>query len=511
MNFPPYLSTPAGWLASLILNMGVLPALADEVPVVTYEAFGAVGDGVTDDLPAICKAHDHANKKGLPVRSNPDATYHLGRKAQTARIQTDTDWGTSKFIIDDSRGVEKHNRSLFEVGSRMKPVPLKIDRLARGQKRLTVQPPADCLVSVENKNRKMFIRRGLNRNDGTAQQEVFILRRDGSIEGGIDWDYDVVTRVVAMPMDPKPLILRGGRFTNIANRVEGTSYWDRNISIRRSNTVVDGITHRVTGETDVGSPYSGFLQASHCADITFRNCLIDGRKTYQKIGAAGKKVSMGSYGYHASEVVNFRMLHCRMEDIHDTSRWGVAATNFMKNILVEDCELSRMDVHMGVSGVYMIRRTTLGHAGLNAIGRGRLIVEDSTLHGRHLVYFRDDYGSTWDGEVLIRNSRWIPRSGNPVMFGMSNDGTHDFGYACSMPRSIRIDGLKIDDSKVSKKNGSIDVFSDSIGKDADDRPFPYRLTEKLEINGLEIASGLELSIGANPEVAKAITVSGDLK
>jgi hypothetical protein len=54
----------------------------------------------------------------------------------------------------------------------------------------------------------------------------------------------------------------------------------------------------------------------------------------------------------------------------------------MKNILVEDCVLSRVDVHMGVSGSYIIRRSTLGHAGLNAIGRGRLIVEDSTLHAR---------------------------------------------------------------------------------------------------------------------------------
>ena len=45
---------------------------------VTYEDFGATGDGVTDDLPAICAAHDHANALGLPIRTQPDATYHLG-------------------------------------------------------------------------------------------------------------------------------------------------------------------------------------------------------------------------------------------------------------------------------------------------------------------------------------------------------------------------------------------------------------------------------------------------
>ena len=54
--------------------------------VVTYEAFGAVGDGVADDLPAICAAHAHANQHGLRVKSNPQATYQLGRRALTAVI-----------------------------------------------------------------------------------------------------------------------------------------------------------------------------------------------------------------------------------------------------------------------------------------------------------------------------------------------------------------------------------------------------------------------------------------
>ena len=35
---------------------------------VTYEAFGAVGDGVTDDLAAISEAHAYANTHDLPVR-----------------------------------------------------------------------------------------------------------------------------------------------------------------------------------------------------------------------------------------------------------------------------------------------------------------------------------------------------------------------------------------------------------------------------------------------------------
>ncbi len=485
--------------------------------VVTYEAFGAVGDGVADDLPAIQRAHAYANEHGLPVRSNPGATYHLGTRAITVEIATDTDWGESRFIIDDSDGVENHRHPLFRVVSLLEPLPLEIETLESGQERIDVELPVDCLVYVENRNRRLFIRRGLNRNSGSVQREVFVLRKDGTIFGGIDWDYEEVTRVEAMPIDPETLVLRGGRFTSIANRIDqevGYNYSARNIEISRSNTLVEGVVLNVTGETDVGHPYRGFLHVRRCAFVELRNCTIDARKTYQTIGRAGSPVSMGTYGYQADFVVNLRMIGCRQgTDIHDRSRWGIAGTNFMKNVLLEDCELSRMDVHQGVSGEYIIRRSTLGHAGLNAIGRGRLLVEDSILHGTHLVSFRGDYGSKWDGVVEIRNSRWVPpadRVRRPVLFGMRNDGTHDFGYECHAPREIRIDGLSIDDSGRPENYEGPSFFGDPIGADPGERPYPFRFGGVIQVSGLVTASGLPPTVSDRPEVEEAYEVKGEI-
>ena len=479
--------------------------------VVTYEQFGAVGDGVHDDLPAICKAHEHANANGLPVKTKPGATYHLGRKALTAVIATDTDWGTSRFIIDDTK-VENHRKSLFVVRSLLEPIKLTIDRLHRDQKQLDVRPERDCYVSVANNKIKRYIRRGLNKNSGTAQRDCFILHRDGSIEGAIDWDYDNITRIEARPIDEKRLFLRGGVFTTTANRMKqevGYNYWHRNIVITRSNTEVDGLTHHIVGETSVGHPYAGFLSVSGCANVTLRNCFATGHKTYRTIGAAGMPVSMGSYDYGASSVVNFAMIHCRMDNITDRSLWGVIGTNFCKNILLEDCELSRMDTHMGVSGTYTIRRCTLGYAGLNAIGRGLLTVEDSTLCGNSLISFRGDYGSTWEGTVVIRNCRWIPACGRrctPQMFGVRNDGTHDFGYPCFMPREITIDGLYIDDSKHPKGYEGPYLFSNPGGRAQEDSPFPYAQCKTVTIRGLTTASGKKPRISSNEQIEKSVVV-----
>ena len=482
---------------------------------VSYEAFGAVGDGVADDLPAIVEGHAFANAHGLQVQTKPGATYHLGRRALTAIIATDTDWGTARFIIDDTE-VENHRASLFAVRSLLEPVKLSIPRLTRDQRRLDARPPRDCWVRVENNRKRIYIRRGLNQNDGTPQRDCFILRRDGTIEGAIDWDYDTITRVEARPIDERPLVLKGGVFTTTANRMKqekGYNYWSRNITISRSNTPVAGLTHHIVGETDTGHPYGGFLTVSGCAKVTLRDCFVTGHKTYTTIGSAGKPVSMGTYDLSANEVVNFAMIGVRMDNICDPTRWGVIGTNFCKNILLEKCELSRMDTHQGVSGTYTIRGCTLGHAGLNAIGRGTLTVENSTLNGPSLISLRGDYGSTWEGTIVIRNSRWIPACGKPVqpyLVNAGNDGQHDFGYPCFMPREILIDGLVIDDGKHPKDYAGPYLFTDPDGKSpaTDARPFPYRLTERVTLRNVSTTSGIKPRLSPDAEIAASVRVTG---
>ncbi len=493
----------------LILIPFLLPALCHAAEVVTYEAFGAVGDGVHDDLPAICEAHAYANENGLPVVSKPDATYHLGKRALTATIATDTNWSTSRFTIDD-REVEDHKRALFQVVSLLPMEDLDIQQLKRDQKQADHFPGQDLHVMVYNDRIKRFIRRGLNQNSGTAQRDCFILRTDGSIEGVIDWDYDHVTKIEARPIDEATLTIRGGVFTTFANNMEqpvGYNYWSRNIEITRSNTVVDGLTHYVVGETAVGHPYRGFLSISNCANITLRNCFATGHKRYTTIGNAGKPVSMGSYDYSVNSVVNFSMINCRMNHILDRTRWGVIGTNFCKNILLEDCVLSRMDTHMGVSGTYIIRRSELGHMGLNAIGRGRLIVEDSTLHGSSFINFRSDYGSTWEGDVEIRNCRWDPshrRSSNLYLINVNNDGEHDFGYPCFMPRTITIDGLSIDDSN---NRGRLFYFSNPGNDQPMQAPYPYIPTQALIVHNLTTASGQKPAVSPNRFLKENIPVN----
>ena len=211
------------------------------------------------------------------------------------------------------------------------------------------------------------------------------------------------------------------------------------------------------------------------------------------------------------------MFNCRMNYICDRTRCGVIATNFCTNILLEDCTLSRMDTHMGVSGTYTFRRCTLGHMGLNAIGRGTLTVEDSTLYGNAFISFRSDYGSTWEGNVAIRNCRWTPACGEtawPHLFNVRNDGTHDFGYPCSMPAEITIDGLFVDDRNHPDGYDGPYIFTDpdsgQTGGEAlppaAERPYPYALCRQVRVRGLTTASGKKPQLSLNGEIQKSTVV-----
>lgn len=223
-----------------------------------------------------------------------------------------------------------------------------------------------------------------------------------------------------------------------------TNYYSRGISVKRSNVVIDGMLHTVTREGQFGAPYMGFIAISECAFVTVQNTSFTGRKTYRKIGSAGV---------------------------------GVANAT--------------------------IRNSTLGHMGINAIGEGLLQIENTKVSSNRLINFRDDYGSTLNGEVIIRNSEFTP-TGNKlssvnVIIG-TNDGQHNFGYVCYMPERITIENLKINDANTSSNYKGPAIPGNFNPKKSDAgyvEKFPYIVTKKLILKNITTQSGKPFRISDN--------------
>jgi len=212
--------------------------------LVQYSDFGAKGDGKTDDIDAIAATHQFANQHNLRVKVDEGATYYISGKERTALIQTDTDFGTAAFIIDDTE-VQNRNASVFTVSSSLQSFTLEgMATLNRNQEKINASLPASCLITVTNSKVKRYIRYGLNQNSGSSQKDIFVVDKNGNVDmnAPIIWDFDQITEITALPMDEKTLNITGGRFTTVANKAESKyTYYSRNIEIRRSNVIVDGL------------------------------------------------------------------------------------------------------------------------------------------------------------------------------------------------------------------------------------------------------------------------------
>ena len=482
---------------------------------VRYSNFGAKGDGNTDDIIPIAAAHKIANLHGLSVKADEGATYYIGGTNRTAIIKTNTDFGTAAFIIDDTE-VEDRNSPVFQVSSNLEAFsPKGMSSLKKNQKKIDLTLPSKCLITVTDTSVRRYIRYGLNQNNGSPQTDIFVVDKDGKVDmdAPIIWNFDQITEITALPIDEKVLNIAGGLFTTIANQAESKyNYHSRNIAIRRSNVLVSGLEHRITGEGDHGAPYRGFIDIRDCSYVTVKNVILTGHKMYSTIGAAGKPVSMGSYDISVGRALNVSFVNCtQTNDINDRKYWGILGSNYCKNLLYDNCTLSRFDAHMGVANA-TIRNSTLGHMGINAIGTGIFLVENSTIRGRSLINLRRDYGSTWQGQFVIRNCTFVPAGGQEASASLINgsySGQHDFGYTCYMPERITIENLQIDDSSHPEDYEGPSIFGNFNKEMTDDsyiEKFPYVRTKEVILRNVTTASGKELRLSDNAFMFKDVKV-----
>ena len=221
---------------------------------------------------------------------------------------------------------------------------------------------------------------------------------------------------------------------------------------------------------------------------------------------------MGTYDISIGRALNVSFVNCsQTNDIKNGKYWGIMGSNYCKNLLLDTCTFSRFDAHKGVANA-TIRNSTLGHAGINAIGSGTFTVENTTVYGRTFINLRPDYGSTWQGEFVFRNCVFVPACGRPVsasLIGGSYSGQHDFGYPCYMPECITVDTLRIDDTRHPDGYRGPAIFANFNRRFDDDsyvEKYPYTKTREVVLKNVTAASGKPLRLSDNPVMFRDVNV-----
>ena len=471
-----------------------------EKDFVCYEEFGAVGDGIHDDMPAIAACHEYANEKRLAVRAKDGAEYYIGKRAITVKIMTDTYFGSAKFTIDD-RLLEDHAKPCFDVCSSYEPFTPEITSVKAGQKKIDFPHEGDVFVRLSgDPEHRVYIRKGLNMNEGTIPADNFIVDKDGNVLTQINWDYPVISEAWAKRVDDEPITIEGGVFTTISNQwICEYNAHERGFLITRSNVTIKNLLHLTKGELpDHGAPYGGFMNIGRSYNVTLENVTLTPRKAYQMESyLPGQMVWMGTYDLGMGNAIATKLINLKQTlPLDEPGYWGVMGTNFCKDMYIEGCDLSRFDAHCGITNC-TIKNSTL--AGLNLIGFGRFVIEDSVVTATQFIRMRPDYGSFFKGDIEIKNCVWRPEfSKDLTLITAFNEGDHYFGYDCKLADTITVDGLEIDDSKC-PPDKKVFLFSSYDNNFEKGKPYPYAVPDKITVRNAHVASGKKIEFAVCPE------------
>ena len=467
----------------------------------------AKGDGETDDFLALKTVHDLANENLLNVHADPDQTYYIGdTNGDFITIKTNTYFHGCKFIFDDEEvGYKSKGRTapVFRIapdtkGAKYTDGNTPFETLDAGATNIGWKPGKKVMLVVYQDDIRHYIRYGANASQtetvGEAQHELIIVDADGNIDPStpVQWTYTDITRVELYFVDDRPIEVRGegdgGEKTTVTTyHNDGPNsylYYSRNFEITRSNVYFSGIKHVYESyvlavDGGHGSPYTGFVQLDFCNNVIIDNFTYEAAPRYQdnETDRDKRPVSMpnatngtmGTYEISAGVANNITWSNSDQTNFFNEDGTlgtkGTTGTNFCRNLTFDNMNVTTFDAHCGVyNGT--IKNSTLSRA--NFIGAGTITLENVVFYAdadtRSVIDLRDDYGSTWNGDVII-DGLWIKikqitsaeqnkfnNQGGLRIFNAQHTN-HFFGYTTYLPENIVLKNILVEEYTLAIENG----------------------------------------------------------
>ncbi len=443
-----------------------------------YADYGAAGDGATNDFGAIRAAHVAANAKvnggynsavvaGSGASGNGE--FYIGVPTTTGAItvQTNTDWSGATIIIDDTvieQGSSYQTQSIFAVYGYNRNVDYTSyfsNGIEAGATNVGFAPGRPMMINLVDSSIKQYIRYGANANSGQNQSEVILVDANGNIDSStpVEWTYTSAMTAKGYGADDAPIKISGlndegvidcvvKTLTNPNVNVDSYNAYSRNIRVTRSNVTIEGIEHQFVedaSEDAVRQAYAGFVNVYMCNDVTMKDMLV--QQHIHRYTTAG--VLLGSYEFSASTAANVSWINCDVtnffNDDGSVEFKGLFGTNNVRNMYLSDCFLTSFDAHTAASNV-TIENSTFEH--LNFIGNGDIVLRNVTVYADGYgcaINLRDDYGSTWHGNLYIDglDLRYSDYTGALSLIRATFYSNHYFGYTTYLPTNVTVNDFNV--------------------------------------------------------------------
>jgi hypothetical protein len=321
------------------------------------------------------------------------------------------------------------------------------------------------MLVLFNHDKRIFIRYGGNENSGVPKKELVLVDENGNIDESTPllFNYEKITSITAYRIDFETLTLENATITSRASRVNLIDQYHsiaRGIRVVRSNTHIKNIEHKITGEIFkgelldgvpfIGHSYNGILSIQSCHNILIENFIFQARAYYLQ----------GTYDLTANMSNKLLFKNCGQSNFFGNHMpeyplmpafgkwWGVAGTNYCKNMVYDGCNMTRYDAHQGVVNGKILNCTI---ASIRLTGGGDMQIENTKIYYTHNfspLQLREDYGCTWRGTVTLKNCEFLDAKGEGALnhILVTRSANWNFGYTTYFP-NIVIDNLKIENAK----------------------------------------------------------------
>lgn len=348
---------------------------------VNYKAFGAKGDGITNDAIAIKACHEYANANSLPVINNGGLYAIRGYDVDTAvEIKTDLIFHDGGFIFDDYNTLG----TFFSVPGTFEPNQTK-------QLSQVFDSPTTVADAYVGKSFNITFNSAYMAfawyADKTDMRNVAFPVFAGSKNTKFpmdDWDLLKNEQVTVSEIQSMRDTLTLSGFTIHYNM----EHYLRFANVSRSNVIFDRIS--VTTEGIDGSGLGDIIRVNNCANIVVRDCSGEDTDGYDS----------PQYGYlfQLESVANVVI-----ERLTSKMMWTALGTHYINGFTMRDCNTERFDCHFCQMGDVILDGCVFTKSVEIGWGFGRTRVRDCLLEGS--VLYRPDVNGCYNGNIYIDNCR----------------------------------------------------------------------------------------------------------
>lgn len=344
--------------------------------------FGAKGDGVTDDGDIIKKTLDYANTKNIDITFTSDKRYYITKEIV---FNKGVDFNNCTIVIVQKSLTDFGKLYFYGESTSVSGVSLTVDDV-NNKDFSKLKPYGRCLVDIRSNDE--FLRRAGYDNPVYKDEYIYVDDDNNSYYQTFT-DHTSFGNVYIYRIDDTIKMIKNLKLQITLFNDDSHNYSNPIFKLWNfHNAILDNISVEFTNNDVSNNPISIF-DISSCYKPKLSNMIC----------SPLLKTREGTYVVQAGKCVKLHFDNVYFNTDNPELYWGATGTNLIKDWIIEDSNVSRMDSHTFAGGNFIIKNSEVND--IRLMGKHNLIVENSEIG---TISFRSDFNSYFDGDIIINNS-----------------------------------------------------------------------------------------------------------